>query len=103
MAGITRETPDPYGGKIVRDGNGDPTGLLLERAVELMTPHLPAPSPEDLAAAVREAQTEAHRLGVTGIHDVEGPTLWRPSEPLEAEDAPPAPGALSPSGGQKLT
>ena len=72
-AGITRDTPDPYGGRIVRDGNGDPTGLLLERAVELMTPHLPQPSPEDLLAAVREAQTEAHRLGVTGIHNVEGP------------------------------
>ncbi len=86
-AGITRETPDPYGGRIVRDGNGDPTGLLLERAVELMTPHLPQPSPEDLLAAVREAQIEAHRLGVTGIHNVEGPDALAAFRALETEDA----------------
>jgi hypothetical protein len=86
-AGITRETPDPFGGRIVRDGNGDPTGLLLERAVELMTPHLPQPSPEDLLASVRQAQSEAHRLGVTGIHNVEGPDALAAFRALETEGA----------------
>lgn len=86
-AGITRGTPDPFGGRIVRDGNGDPTGLLLERAVELMTPFLPTPTPADLTAAIREAQAEAHRLGVTGIHDVEGPDALAAFRTLEAEDA----------------
>ena len=71
-AGITRDTPDPLGGRIIRDANGDPTGLLLERAVELMTPYLPEPPAQALDDALREAQAEAHRLGVTGIHDVEG-------------------------------
>jgi predicted amidohydrolase YtcJ len=71
-AGISRDTPDPFGGKIVRDAAGELTGLLLERAVELMIPHLPAPPPERLEEALRDAQTEAHRLGVTGIHNVEG-------------------------------
>src|ERR1035441_5427160 len=33
---ITRETPDPEGGRIVRDGNGEPTGLVLELAQELV-------------------------------------------------------------------
>ncbi|MEP7226409.1 MAG: amidohydrolase family protein, partial [Gemmatimonadales bacterium] len=70
-AGITRDTPDPFGGRIVRDANGDPTGLLLERAVELMTPYLPEPPAQALDDALREAQAEAHRLGVTGVHDVE--------------------------------
>jgi predicted amidohydrolase YtcJ len=70
-AGITREVPDPYGGRIVRDGNGDPTGLVLERAIELVTPHLPQPPDEVLDDALRHAQDEAHRLGVTGIHEVE--------------------------------
>jgi predicted amidohydrolase YtcJ len=69
--GITRETPDPFGGRIVRDGNGDPTGLLLERAVELVTPHLLEPPAQVLDDVLRDAQAEAHRLGVTGIHDVE--------------------------------
>jgi predicted amidohydrolase YtcJ len=72
VAGITRETPDPFGGRIVRDAAGEPTGLLLERAVELMTRHLPEPPGAALDEAILEAQAEAHRLGVTGIHDVEG-------------------------------
>jgi predicted amidohydrolase YtcJ len=70
-AGVTRETPDPYGGRIVRDAAGELTGLLLERAVELMLPHLPEPPAQLLDESLREAQTEAHRLGVTGIHNVE--------------------------------
>ena len=55
----------------MRDAAGEPTGLLLERAVELMTPHLPEPPAEVLDAAILDAQAEAHRLGLTGIHDVE--------------------------------
>jgi hypothetical protein len=70
-AGVTRGTSDPYGGRIVRDAAGEPTGLLLERAVELMLPHLPEPPDHVLDAALHEAQTEAHQLGITGIHDVE--------------------------------
>jgi predicted amidohydrolase YtcJ len=72
-AGIDRGTPDPEGGHIVRDANGEPTGVLLERAVELMRPHLPVPGPEELLAGIRESQRLAHQMGVTGIHDVEGP------------------------------
>lgn len=71
IAGITRDTPDPYGGRIVRDAAGEPTGLLLERAVELMLPHLPEPPDHLLEESLREAQSEAHRLGLTGIHNVE--------------------------------
>ena len=65
--GSTRLTADPFGGRIVRDAAGEPTGLLLERAVELMIPHLPVPPTARLDEALREAQGEAHRLGVTGI------------------------------------
>ena len=84
-AGITRDSPDPYGGRIVRDANGEPTGLLLERAVELVAPHLPqAPEPV-LDDALREAQTEAHRLGITGVHDVEDMTVLAAFERLHAD------------------
>jgi predicted amidohydrolase YtcJ len=71
IAGITRDVPDPFGGRIVRDANGDPTGLLLERAVELAHPFLPRSEDWALEAALHQAQAEAHRLGLTGIHDVE--------------------------------
>jgi predicted amidohydrolase YtcJ len=84
-AGITRETPDPFGGRIVRDAAGEPTGLLLERAVELMTPHLPQPPDVTLDEAVLEAQAEAHRLGVTGIHNVEGARALDSFRRLEAD------------------
>jgi predicted amidohydrolase YtcJ len=70
-ARIERDTPDPPGGRIVRDASGEPTGLLLERAVELVTRVLPRPPADRLDEALLDAQAEAHRLGVTGIHDVE--------------------------------
>lgn len=70
----------------MRDAAGEPTGLLLERAVDLVRAILPEP-PDDLTlAAVREAQGDAHRLGVTGIHDVEGPEALRALRSLETAD-----------------
>ncbi len=86
-AGISRTTPDPFGGRIVRDGAGEPTGLLLERAVELMVPHLPEPPADVLDRALLEAQTEAHRLGITGIHDVEGAGALAAFERLAASES----------------
>jgi len=83
---ISSRTPDPFGGRIVRDAAGEPTGLLLERAVELVLPHLPTPPAETVLEAVREAQAEAHRLGVTGIHDVEGDLAWDAFRKLESAD-----------------
>jgi predicted amidohydrolase YtcJ len=69
--GITRDTPDPAGGEIVRDASGEPAGVLLEKAVRLVESHLPNPSAEEVRAALLEAQAEAHRLGLTGVHSVE--------------------------------
>jgi hypothetical protein len=86
-ASITRATPDPFGGRIVRDAAGEPTGLLLERAVELLLPHLPEPPAARLDEALRDAQAEAHRLGLTGIHDVEADSVLAAFRRLEAADA----------------
>ena len=85
-AGITKDTPDPFGGRIVRDAAGEPTGILRERAVELMAPHLPIPCPARLDAALRAAQREAHRLGITGIHDVESMSALAAFIRLEGSD-----------------
>ncbi len=74
--GIDRTTADPPGGRIVRDGAGEPTGVLLEHAVELAATRLPSPDPDRLAAALRDATAHLHRLGVTGIQDMsDRPTL----------------------------
>ncbi len=83
-AGIDRTTPDPFGGRIVRDASGEPTGLLLERAVELVARVLPDPPRDLLDAALREAQEEAHGLGVTGIQNVEGLGVLAAFSRLEA-------------------
>ena len=83
VAGITRATPDPFGGRIVRDAAGEPTGLLLERAVELMSPHLPEPPDGVLDAVILDAQRAAHRMGITGIHNVEGDAVLRAFQRLE--------------------
>jgi hypothetical protein len=83
VARVTRDTPDPHGGRIVRDAAGEPTGLLLERAVELVARVIPPPSDEILDEALCDAQAEAHRLGVTGLHDVEDQRAWAGFRRLE--------------------
>ncbi len=84
LAGIGRETPEPSGGRIVRDAAGVPTGL--ERATELVVPYLPSPTHATLLRSLREAQGEAHRLGLTGIHNVEGPEVLAAFRDLERDD-----------------
>src|SRR5262249_2819162 len=46
-AGITKSTPDPFGGKIVRDSTGEPTGLFLDAAQKLIVASEPAASEDD--------------------------------------------------------
>jgi predicted amidohydrolase YtcJ len=91
-AGITADTPDPADGRIVRDGRGEPTGLLLENAARLVTATIPAPTFDDALAAVREAQAELHALGITAVHSFPGIHVPHPDplsvlEALRADDA----------------
>jgi len=74
LAGITGETPDPDGGRILRDESGEPTGVLLEHAMHLLERHVPPVDEAELEAAVLDAQNELHRLGITAIHSV--PSLF---------------------------
>lgn len=70
-AGITAETPDPPGGEIDRDPRtGIPTGILRERAVELVQEVIPPPSPARRVQALRAAQAQAFRQGITQVHDM---------------------------------
>ena len=71
LAGIDAQTPDPPESKIERDENGRPTGLLREwNAIELVERHIPEPDEATLEIWLREAIADAHRLGLTGIHDL---------------------------------
>jgi predicted amidohydrolase YtcJ len=69
LAGIDRDSDDPYGGRIVRDGNGEPTGILLETAKKLIESIVPAETAESRTNALRRGLAEAARFGITGVHD----------------------------------
>lgn len=74
QAGITRQTPDPPGGTIVRDPQtGEPTGILKDAAMSLVYRVIPEPSPSEYDDALRAALREAARYGVTSIQDI---TEW---------------------------
>ncbi len=73
-AGITRDTPDPTGGIVVKDARGEPTGLLIDTAQRLVQRAEPPPSEARFDAAVREAIAECLAVGLTGIHEM-GATL----------------------------
>ncbi|WP_280146321.1 amidohydrolase [Bacillus amyloliquefaciens] len=66
-AGITNETPDPNGGIIARDSAG-PTGLLLDKAQELVTQALPPVSLHYVKRALQTAVTDCWSKGLTGGH-----------------------------------
>ena len=70
VAGIDRGTPDPPGGRIERDGGGDPTGRLVERpAFDLVQRLIPAPGRATMVRALRAIQPRLHALGLTGVLD----------------------------------
>lgn len=72
LAGLTRQTPDPPDGKIVRDEKGEPTGALLEGASRLVSRYLPEPTAEDKYQALKLGMREAVKWGVTAAHGLGG-------------------------------
>ena len=69
-AGIDANTPDPPEGRIARDAAGRPTGILRELAINLVRDRIPPPTDAQLDQALAEAVAAAHRVGLTGIHDI---------------------------------
>jgi hypothetical protein len=71
LAGITKDSPDPPGGVIVKDPiTGEPTGILKDNAMPLIYTVIPGQSEMELTEAALAALNEAKRFGVTGIHDI---------------------------------
>jgi len=67
LAGVTAQTPDPPGGVIVRDAQGNPTGVLKDAAKELVIKVIPPLSHEQRLRAMRRALEYAASLGVTSV------------------------------------
>jgi hypothetical protein len=74
QARITSSTGDPAGGQIARDAEGAPTGILLETAMDLVSERIPAPTSDQLADMMLEAQAHALQCGLTMIHDFDEPS-----------------------------
>jgi predicted amidohydrolase YtcJ len=76
LAGITASTPNPINGEIVRDeaasAGGEPTGIFLENAMDLVTKIIPQVSAQTLAQAFRDMLPLMQRVGLTGVHDFDG-------------------------------
>lgn len=72
LAGITRDTADPAGGRIIRDADGEPTGTLVDNAFRLVTTLIPAPSKAQRQRAVELAIQECLAAGLTGVHEAGG-------------------------------
>jgi hypothetical protein len=70
LAGITRATPDPPGGTIVRDAKGHPTGVLKDAAMNYVYKVIPATTPERRRRAVTRALDHMSALGITSVQDM---------------------------------
>ena len=69
-AGITAKTPDPAGGKIIRNPAGAPAGVFVDGAVQLVGKVVPPPRPQDRDLAFSKAQDVLLAKGVTAVADM---------------------------------
>lgn len=69
LAGIDKTTPDPAGGKILRDANGEATGVLIDAAQELVTKVMPAQTEQEARTMLDRSLQELARVGLTAVHD----------------------------------
>jgi predicted amidohydrolase YtcJ len=68
-AGISRATPDPQGGRIERDAQGEPSGVLVDNAMDLVDKVVPKPTDEEQRAALRAALAHMNSVGLTSAGD----------------------------------
>lgn len=69
LADVNGSTPDPPGGKIIRNAAGQPAGVLVDRAQGLVSAKIPKPTAEQVERRLARAAKECARLGMTSVHD----------------------------------
>lgn len=69
IAGISKDTPDSQGGRIVRNEQGDATGVFIDASENYVTQHIPNPTDQERELAFTKALEEMARLGITSVHD----------------------------------
>ncbi|MCJ7694368.1 MAG: amidohydrolase [Anaerolineaceae bacterium] len=83
LAGIDNATLNPPGGTIQRDHKGNPTGILLESAMSLIENIIPEKSPNQLAADFKRLQSYLWQMGITCVHDFDGPLAYKALQILQ--------------------
>jgi predicted amidohydrolase YtcJ len=68
LARIDRSTPDPSGGKILRDSSGEPTGVLVDQAMGFVRKLVPPATDAEIASAIEIGAAREVRLGWTQLH-----------------------------------
>lgn len=69
LSGISKNTPTPPGGEIIKDKNGEPTGIFIDNAMDLITKSISPPSRAEKKAALLKAMQALASYGLTSIHD----------------------------------
>jgi predicted amidohydrolase YtcJ len=69
VAGATKATPDPSGGKVQRDAAGVPTGVFIDNAQSIVGRKVPELTRDEMRAALKDAVALMHSLGLVGMHD----------------------------------
>jgi predicted amidohydrolase YtcJ len=86
-AGVSKNTPEPRGGILERDQEtGELTGILKEEAVPLVSDVVPVPGPQARQEALKAAIADAHRVGLTGVHDCDGSGSLRDYQEMLARE-----------------
>src|SRR4051812_27026220 len=70
LAGVTAKTADPTGGRIIRDAQGNPTGVFVDNAMALVANAVPRLTPAQLTAVMHAAAVESNRWGLTEVQDM---------------------------------
>jgi hypothetical protein len=72
LAGVTRDTPDPQGGQIYKDSNGEPTGLLMDNASRAVRRFMPRPTEAQQLAGMKRVLALVNSHGLTSAGDPSG-------------------------------
>ncbi|MER7539233.1 amidohydrolase [Streptomyces sp. NPDC097704] len=84
LAGLTADTPDPVDGRIEREADGTPSGVLQEGAIGLVARLVPEATDEERLAGLLRAQKLLHSLGITAWQDALLGTFSGMADPSEA-------------------
>jgi len=90
IAGVAASTPDPAGGRVVRDASGNPTGVFIDVAMDLVERAVPQPSVEQRKARVLASANAIAATGLTEMHDagIDGATIVAVQELIDEKRFP---------------